>query len=222
MTKKITSVFLALLMLCAFTLPCFALSIPKPKENKCLYDGAKVLSEETANFIEQTNLAFENSGTGAQIGAFTINELPDGYDSEEYAYEIFNSWKIGDKQEENGMLLLLVPQQGKFWLAVGKGIDNHMPASVCNEILDNYLAEDFDNGYYDRAVKKTISQLSFQIENIYGIDVVEGSAQAPTQQNDDNGFGSDLAIAVFIVVVIIAFSVSFGGGRRRSRSTRGV
>lgn len=75
-----------------------------PNANFYVKDDANVLSNETENYIVQTNTDLEQK-TGAQIVVVTIPSL-EGESIEEYANELFRTWGIGSKEKNNGLLLL--------------------------------------------------------------------------------------------------------------------
>ena len=85
-------------------------------------DEAGVLSPETEKLICDYNGALEYQCKGAQIVVVAVNYL-DGRYADEYATELFNAWRVGDAEENNGMLLLLGVQENKAWLTMGRGID---------------------------------------------------------------------------------------------------
>lgn len=74
-------------------------------------DMADVLSSQTENEIIAANGELEYYCRGAQIVVVTTDYLPSGYDSEQYANLLFNSWGVGSKSENNGMLLLVVTEE---------------------------------------------------------------------------------------------------------------
>ena len=139
---RIFSVFLLLALL--FSIAALAdTSIVQKTDAFYVADYADVLSDETEQYIIEVNAALERNCKGAQIVVVTINFLND-LDSEQYAYQVMNQWGVGDSNENNGAVLLLVPGEGKFWLTTGYGIETYFTSRVLNQILDDDFAADFD------------------------------------------------------------------------------
>lgn len=188
-------------------------------------DYANVLSADTEAFICSQNAALEDS-CGGQIVVVTINFLND-LDSEQYAYQILNQWKVGSSKKNNGTVLLLVPGEGKFWMSVGYGIENYFTGSLINDILDQCLADDFDNGNYDTAVTRTVRQIVSYYDQYYGVktDNAFNSYDYDEDWESENNGGSRLwNILLFLLIAWIIYRLlrrnggggGYGGGGRNN------
>lgn len=197
--------------------------IVQPTEQLYVADYANILSEETESQIVRETEALK-ALCGGEIAVVTIDFLND-LDAEEYAYEILNQWGVGDEDKNNGMVMLLVPGEGKGWITVGTGLEDYAPASTLDRIMNTYLWDDFDAGNYDTAVRNTFSQLLALYESFYGIDV-GGAAEDPYYEPGyyDGGYYYEEApprrslistLATIVVIVIVALLLF--GGRRRGR-----
>ncbi len=198
--------------------------IVKPTEQLYVADYANILSPETENMIvnQVTQL---KAACGGEIAVVTIDFLND-LDSEEYAYEVLNRWGVGDKKKNNGIVVLLVPGEGKGWITIGTGLEDYISAGTLDSILNDWMWDDFDAGNYDRAVTNTFVRLVDQYESYYGI-TVDGSS-TPSSYYDDseyvyygNGYQSYSPIrSIFrglrqILFWTILFYLLLGNGRRR-------
>lgn len=226
--------FLLALLVCLFA-PLgqggLAAEVPDPGPLLYVTDNAEVLSEDMENYIVQCNDALY-SATGAQFAVLTIPNLPAGYDSESYCYEVFDTWGIGSAEKNNGLLLLLVPPEGKFWLVVGTGLQSYLPGGTLTELLEDNLAKDFDKGRYDDGVKKLFDAVWQKLEDIYG-DIplsqpgADGTVQpgttAPAQKG---GFLSVLGtvllwlVILAVVALVIFICLMARPGRRYYRGGR--
>jgi uncharacterized protein len=149
--------------------------IPDPSELLYVTDNANILSDETKNYLVKQNETLYEA-TGAQIAILTIDAIPNGYDSETYSYTVLDHWGVGSSEKNNGVVILLVPGEGKFWIAQGAGLDKTLSSYVLNKIIDNDLANDFDNGNYDKAVTNTFNSIVKLINKSY----------SPTEDKDKN------------------------------------
>ena len=147
--KRIFSLVFALLLLPVMALGALAADVPEPSADFYVYDGAGTLSESTKDLILNASGPLEQYCDGAQIVVVTIDYLPSGYDSEQYANLLFNSWGVGSSSANNGLLLLHVVKEDRGWLAVGAGISDQMTSSYANSLMDEYFWPYSDAGEYD-------------------------------------------------------------------------
>ena len=103
--RKTSLSALLCVLLCMALLTAPALAVVQAPENTCVGDYAGVLSDATEDYIMTQNETL-TAATGGAIVVVTVDFL-DGMEIDDYAYEIFNDWGIGDADADNGLLLLL-------------------------------------------------------------------------------------------------------------------
>ena len=172
--KRIFSLVFALLLLPVMALGALAADVPEPSSDFYVYDGTGTLSESTKDLILNTSGPLEQYCDGAQIVVVTIDYLPSGYDSEQYANLLFNSWGVGSSSANNGLLLLHVVKEDRGWLAVGAGISNQMTSSYANSLMDEYFWPYSDAGEYDEAVATLFPHLVDFFAQLYGTNQLYG------------------------------------------------
>jgi|LSQX01.1.fsa_nt_gb uncharacterized protein len=136
-------------------------------------DYANVIDSDTEDRIIQENINLQ-AQTGGQIVIVSVEYL-DGYYADEYALQLMNDWGVGDREKQNGMLLLLAVQENKAWLMQGYGIKNDFDSDAINKMLDRYFFPEFDKGNYDKAVDTVFSKMIGWYEDYYAIDVTGSS-----------------------------------------------
>lgn len=199
-----------------------AISIPSPSELYYVADFANVLERETEDHIIHFNDALYQA-TGAQIVVATVDFL-DGAEIEDYAYRMFNQWQIGDKDKNNGVLLLLVIGEENYWIVQGKGLEKTLSSGTLDGLLQEYLEPDFARADYDAGVRKTFDALIGQMESIYGIRfdssgvsaVDSGEGEEPVR-NESTGIKFDNALLIALVIIFI-FSYINRQTKKRQRS----
>ena len=92
-----------------------------PTSEFYINDFANVLSNETKKYILD-NSATLCEKTKAQVVVVTVNSL-DGKDLDDFSLELFRSWKIGDKDLNNGLLILLSINDRKVKVEVVTGLE---------------------------------------------------------------------------------------------------
>ena len=118
----------------------FSNSLPSPSREGYIYDEVGMVSDETKNHIVQTAKELEQK-TGAQIVVAIVHDLQ-GMPIEDYSVALFEKWKIGNKEKDNGLLLLISKEDRKFRMEVGYGLEGSIPDSRAINML-NDLGGDF-------------------------------------------------------------------------------
>ena len=90
-------------------------------------DNAELLQSATRERIAAALKAHEQA-TGNQIAVLTVPTI--GEESiEQYATEVFEAWKLGQKGRDNGVLLVIAPKDRKLRIEVGYGLEARSPTS---------------------------------------------------------------------------------------------
>jgi uncharacterized membrane protein YgcG len=169
--KKILAVVLALIL--CFALGAQTFAVVSNPDNSYVVDDANVLSAATVAEINDSNgdpaNGLEALCDGAQIVVVSVQTLEGKY-SDEYAAELWTAWGgIGNKDKDNGMLLLFCPAEGKGWLQVGAGIRSYWTQSRIDDVLNTYFWSNFDAGEYDAAVNSLLERLfSWYADTYFG------------------------------------------------------
>ena len=182
---------MVLLLLPALALGALAADVPEPSEDFYVYDGAGTLSQSTKDLIINASGPLEKYCSGAQIVVVTIDYLPSGYDSEQYANLLFNEWGVGSSQLNNGLLLLHVVMEDRGWLAVGAGLTTQFSTDYVNSLMDEYFWPYSDSGEYDKAVATLFPHLIDEFARIYNTDQLYGGTGGATGGNQGGGYYDD-------------------------------
>ena len=184
-------------------------------------DYADVITADTEQYIIEKNADLEQL-CGGQIVVAAVDFL-DGMDIEDYAYKLFSDWEIGDADKKNGILLLLAIGEENYWCMQGKGLENSLTSGDIDDILWNYLEEDFAAGDYDAGVRSVFDALYDRIADIYGMSG-QGTGSSGANGNESgytaaaDSFKKILKIVIIItliIVVLFIISASSNGKRRR-------
>lgn len=137
-------ILIALAMLVA--MPAFAFTIPE-SEGK-VTDNAHVLTkEQKAALVQKLEKIEKDRSDHPQIGILTVSALPEE-GIEELANQTFHSWGIGQKDVDNGLLLVVAPNQRKMRLEVGYGLEPYIPDGVAAKIIDGMKVSLRKQQYY--------------------------------------------------------------------------
>jgi uncharacterized protein len=113
-------------------------------------DNAQILSEETCRSLTES-LKEHESRTGNQIAVLTVPTL-NGESIEEYAVEVFKEWKLGQKGKDNGILIVIVPNDRCMRIEVGYGLEGTLTDGMTGQIIRSIITPRFKNGDYDGGI----------------------------------------------------------------------
>jgi uncharacterized protein len=140
----------------------FALAFNFPALTGRVVDQAEVMSQESRADITAKSQALEQR-SGIQLVVATVKSL-EGGDIETYANELFRAWKLGQEQKDNGVLLLVAPNEHKVRIEVGYGLEGTLTDALSSVIISTAIIPQFKSGDFsggiDRGVDGIISVLN--------------------------------------------------------------
>ena len=125
-------------------------------------DNAEILKAATRERITALSKAHEDKSTD-QIVVLTVPTL-DGESVEEYAVRVFASWKLGQKGKDNGVLVLVAPQDRKMRIEVGYGLEGTLPDVAASRIIRNVMTPAFRANNYDDGIADGVAAIVAQLE----------------------------------------------------------
>jgi len=109
-------------------------------------DNAAYLNATSEQQISQQLDAYENA-TGNQLVVATVENLQ-GYSIEEFAYQLGRHWGIGQKDKNNGVLLLVAKSERKVRIDVGYGLEGVLTDAISANIIHTVILPQFKKGQY--------------------------------------------------------------------------
>ncbi len=122
-----------------------------------IVDTAHILDDDTHNDIA-TFLAAHEQATSDQIVVVTIPTL-DGENEKEYATALFRHWGLGQKDKDNGVLLLFVMNDHKMRIEVGYGLESKLTDVKSKLIIDDILTPAFKAENYGSGIKLATQEI---------------------------------------------------------------
>ena len=136
------------LLLFAFCF-CFALNF-----NEQINDEAHIFSQNERDELLNLVQNFEQNST-TQIAIVTLNSLK-SRSIEELSLEIARGYKLGQKEDNNGVLLVVAPNEKKVRIEVGYGLEGVLTDAVASEIINSVMIPEFKNGNMSEGVKEGV------------------------------------------------------------------
>ena len=125
-------------------------------------DNAEILKPATRERIAAVSKAHEDKTTD-QIVVLTVPTL-DGESVEEYAVRVFAAWKLGQKGKDNGVLVLVAPQDRKMRIEVGYGLEGSLTDVAASRIIRNVMTPAFRANNFDGGVADGVAAIVAQLE----------------------------------------------------------
>ena len=134
--------------------------------------------------------------TGTTVVVATVKSV-DGADPDKYAHELYNSWGIGKKGEDNGALIFLAVQERKIRIETGFGMSKILPDGLAGKILDQDVMPYLKTGDYGQGLLSGMLAIGFETAKDAGVTIDEGSVGKFKSGKEPDGFrgikwGSDI------------------------------
>ena len=187
-------------------------------------DNADILTPQQEAELTQ-KLAILEQQTTDQLVVVTLPSLND-YDIADYGYQLGRHWGIGQKEANNGALLIVAPNDRKVRVEVGYGLEGILTDAFSALTIQNYILPPFREGDYYSGINAGVDQISYQLT----LDPEEAAARAAEMatQVEEGGSGAGILIiiiGVFGVIFVIGSVVgaaSAGRGRRMQGAADGA
>ena len=211
-------------VLAALTLAALpALAAPKVQVSttNAVADHADILSDETEQYVNDVSIKLSDA-CGAQIGVYTLDELLGSTTMEGFAYDVFNAWGLGSDDLDNGVLLLLAPNEadgGDYYIMRGDGLESQLSFSTLGSLLDEYMEPYWVNGDYDTGTQKTVQALANRLCSIYGVTL--NSSYTDTSAPDRGGPNVMGFVLLVVAVLLVIWLITYLMRPRGPRPPRG-
>jgi len=182
-------------------------------------DEAGILDQATKDDLT-AKLAELETKTGDQLVVVTLKSLR-GTTIEDYGVQLGRAWKIGQKDKNNGVLLLVAPNERKVRIEVGYGLEGTLTDAIGRFIIETAIVPRFRSNDVAGGIRRGADDIT----------QVLGGAASEYKQLAENRYrqqsGDDGSWLVFLFVAIVIFIILFsmfsqsrtqqaGRGRRSS------
>jgi uncharacterized protein len=170
-------------------------------------DAGGILSGNARASLDRKLRDYQAS-SGHQLVIATVPSL-EGYDIRDYGNRLFRHWALGDKQRNDGVLLLVAPNERKVSIEVGYGLEPDLTDAISRIIIENAMVPRFKAQDYAGGISAGVDDI---IKALGG----QGQAILDRARNQSSPPIEDLILPIFmfIIVLIVIFMPILGGGRR--------
>ncbi len=125
-------------------------------------DNAEILSKPVRQSLGERLKAHEDR-TGNQIVVLTTPSL-EGESIEGYAEAVFKEWKLGQRGKDNGILVIVAPQDHRMRIEVGYGLEGTLPDSLAGSIIRDVMTPKFKTGDYSGGIEAGVNAILAVLE----------------------------------------------------------
>jgi len=179
-----------------------------PQLSGRVVDSAAILPAATKTALEAKLKALEDTSS-IQLVVATIPSLSGG-DIESYGNGLFRFWKLGDAKKNNGVLLLIAPNDRKMRIEVGYGLEGTLTDAISKVIIATAIAPRFKAGDFAGGAERGVDAI---IETLSS-DKSEWAQRAAAPQQDTLDDIMPLVIFLLFLFIVLYMSRNARGGGR--------
>lgn len=169
---------------------------PRPNPPKLVNDLTNTLNRGEQQQLERKLRAY-NDSTSTQVVILIVPTYGQ-YDPNQFGVEVFDKWKIGQADKDNGLLITVAMQDRKMFINTGYGLEDVVPDGAASTIINEYMKPAFRNDNYYKGLDDATTII---------FDLAAGKYTADKIANNDAGKGIGLGaflIFFFIIITIIS------------------
>ncbi|MCK9422520.1 MAG: TPM domain-containing protein [Bacteroidales bacterium] len=182
----------------------------RPDPPRLVNDFAGILSADQIQQLENKLVAF-NDSTSTQLLVVIVKSL-NGYDKNDFAYRIGQTWGVGQKGKNNGAVILVKPKyqndQGEASIQTGYGLEGAIPDALAKRIVENEMIPNFREGNYYQGIDAATSTM---------MSLVKGEYTADQYTKRTKNKSTPLGLIIPIIIMVVVFTM-IRGSRGRAHS----
>ncbi len=167
-----------------------------PAPTGFVVDAAHIIDDSIETRITARLSALEVTST-SEIAVATVASLED-LSIEEYATGLFAYWGVGKAKQDNGVLLLVAPNEREVRIEVGYGLEGALTDLESSHIIDTILIPAFKDNKYGEGIDEAVNAI---------VQAVEGEYSVETVTTDDGVMGWIGALFILLIAGFIGFVV---------------
>lgn len=183
-------------------------------------DSANIIPDADEAALDAKLKALEDT-TDRQLVVATVADL-EGYPIDDYGYRLGRTWGIGQKETDNGVILLIAPNDRKVRIEVGYGLEPILTDALSSIIINRQILPAFKAGDMvggiDAGADSIMEQLKLPPE-----EAVKRAQTLASEQADNGNIGQAMfwVFIFFFFILPMIWPLFFGRGRRGRRFGHG-
>lgn len=214
--RFVLRLFLALAAVSGLAQPAAAQTFPE-RGTAPVVDAANIIDEATEARLTTKLDEFEERSQ-RQFVIATVPSL-EGYDIADYGYRLGRAWGLGDTENDDGIILLVAPNERRMRVEVGYGLEGIIPDGLAFEYVEG-MKPYFRNNDYSGGIEWGADQIIRQLE-LPPEEAAQVAQQASQPEAGDSGFPIGALVWIAFVFFFFVLPLMRGGRRRRYRGRSG-
>ncbi len=195
-----------------FALIAPALALDFPPLTGRVVDDAGILDAATRTALTQKLAALEGRTTN-QLVVVTLKSLQ-GTTVEDFGYQLGRRWGIGQKEKNNGVLLIVAPVERKVRFEVGYGLEGTLTDAATKLIIQNAILPRFRAGDFPGGISRGVDDVVALLTGNAPQSRQPAVSRPPGSTVNSDGWFFVVSLVLGIVLIVILVQVVRGGGRR--------
>lgn len=177
----------------------------KPNPPRLVNDFVMKLSPTELQSLEQKLRGYADS-TSTQITIVIVKTTGDS-DPYDYAMKIAKDWGVGQKDKNNGLVLLWATETRKLRIVTGRGMEATITDAIAKRIINTILKPYFQAGQFYQGLDEATSEIMKRASGEFEADA----------SSEDDGSIIPFLIILAVIIIIIVIAAKKGGGRNGGR-----
>ena len=178
-------------------------------------DDADLLSAADIAELDTGLKALEDKSSD-QVVVVTLPSLQ-GFTIEDFGYQLGRHWGIGTKEKDNGVLLIVAPNERKVLIEVGRGLEPLLTDAMSNVIINGAILPRFRSGDYAGGIKEGVKG----IELVLTGDAAELAERVKGRRDADDPKIDWLVVIVWTIIILWFIWVTWRSAQRQAYGQRG-
>jgi len=170
---------------------------PEPKGY--VNDFANIISAEVEQRLEATLSEHEKQTTN-EIAVVTVVSL-EGLSIEDYAMGLAEKWGVGKNNKDNGVILLVAPNERAVRIEVGYGLESVLTDARAKSIIEKTITPKFKGGDYDSGIEKGITEI------IKVITSATATSALPTEKQETKSSSAGLIFGIVVMGIVLVIGL---------------
>ncbi|MEQ5123640.1 TPM domain-containing protein [Morganella morganii] len=190
--------------------------LPELKRERVIDSAGLLTGPQFAQLNRQLTEYELSRNDGSQFVVFIVPSTG-GESIETFAHRAFNTWKIGRKGQDNGLLLVVAVNDRNLRFEIGYGLEGILPDVSAGRIIRHRITPEFKNGHYFTGIEAGVTD---------AIDIISGNE--PGYITSETSGTEALKLKRLMIIYILTFitvylwSLFIGSPRRKKRIEKQV
>jgi uncharacterized protein len=124
-----------------------------------------------------------------------------GYEIEDFGYQLGRAWQIGQKGKDNGVVLIVAPNERKVRIEVGRGLEPQLTDAMSRLIIENAILPAFRRGDFTAGIKAGVRDIRDIL--LGDAEAVKARARSAAKRNDESGLSPALIFLIFFILMAL-------------------